>query len=208
MRMRGTFAALRYRTMKKDPYTFEAMRYDTSLLKSCGDDVFVSASVEIRRPSLIELGSHIAIDSGFFITTAAKLGNYIHIGPYVCVIGGPTGVFTMGNFTNIAVGGRVVCVSDTFRGDGLISAPGIPKGSVRLNVAPVVLEDFANVGANVTILPGVTVREGSVIGAGSVVTKSTEPWTVYVGAPAKPLKKRPKAAMLAFAKELGYPFTQ
>ena len=194
--------------MNKDPYTFDAATYDTSCLKSCGDDVYVSASVEIRRPSLIELGSHIAIDSGFFITTAAKLGNYIHIGPYVCVIGGSTGVFTMGHFTNIAVGGRVICVSDTFKGEGLISAPGIPKESVRLKIAPVILEDFVNVGASVTILPGVTLREGSVIGAGSVVTKSTEPWTVYAGVPAKPLKKRPKAAMLAYAKELGYPFAQ
>lgn len=194
--------------MKKDPYSFDGATYDISLLKSFGDDVFVSASVEIRRPSLIELGSHIAIDSGFFITTAAKLGNYIHIGPYVCVIGGMEGMFTMGHFTNIAVGGRVICVSDTFAGDGLISAPGIPKESIRLNVAPVILEDFVNVGANVTILPGVTLREGSVIGAGSVVTKSTEPWTIYVGTPAKPLKKRPKAAMLAYAKDLGYPFVQ
>jgi galactoside O-acetyltransferase len=67
-----------------------------------------------------------------------------------------------------------------------------------------VLELFAGVGTNVVVLPGVTLAEGSVIGACSLVTKSTEPWTVYAGIPAKPLKSRRRDKMIAMARELGY----
>jgi len=46
-------------------------------------------------------------------------------------------------------------------------------------------------GANVVVLPGVTIGDGAIVGAGSVVTKSIEPYTVVTGIPAKELKKRP-----------------
>ena len=69
---------------------------------------------------------------------------------------------------------------------------------------PVYIEDFVGIGASVTILPGVRLSIGSVIGAGSVVTKDTEPWTIYIGNPAKPVKVRRKDKMIELAKELGY----
>lgn len=46
------------------------------------------------------------------------------------------------------------------------------------------------VAANVTICRGVTIGDGAVIGAGAVVTKDVAPYTIVVGVPAKPLKKR------------------
>lgn len=49
---------------------------------------------------------------------------------------------------------------------------------------PIVIEDGCWIGARTIILPGTIVRSGCVIGAGSVVTKSTEPNGVYVGSPA------------------------
>lgn len=181
------------------------MQYDKSLLKSLGKDVYISPNVEIRRPHLVSVGSHIAIDSGFYITTQAELGDYIHIAPYVSVIGGVNGILKMGNFSNISVGGKIICGSDEFLGTGLITAPGIPDAfRDNLRIEPVIFEDFANVGANVVIMPGVTLAEGSVVGACSLVTQNTEPWTIYVGTPARPLKLRPKAKMIEYAKQLGY----
>jgi acetyltransferase-like isoleucine patch superfamily enzyme len=53
-----------------------------------------------------------------------------------------------------------------------------------------VVEDKVKIGMNATILPGVILAEGCVIGAGSVVTKSTEPNAVYVGNPATKIKLR------------------
>ena len=55
-------------------------------------------------------------------------------------------------------------------------------------------------------MPGVTLAEGSILGANSLLTKNTEPWTIYVGSPAKPIKKRKKDIIIKNAKELGYEF--
>ena len=55
--------------------------------------------------------------------------------------------------------------------------------------SPIKVSDGCWIGANVTILPGVTIGKGCIIGAGSVVTKDCEPNSIYVGAPAKLLRK-------------------
>lgn len=55
---------------------------------------------------------------------------------------------------------------------------------------PVLIEDDVWIGARVIILPGVKVGKGSVIGAGSVVTKDVMPYTVVGGNPARVLKGR------------------
>jgi len=181
------------------------MKFNYLLLKKCGLDVVISENVEVIRPQLVEIGNHVAIDSGFYCTTALSTGDYIHIAPQVVIIGGKNASLKMGNFTNISVGGRIICGSDEFLGEGLITAPGIPNQfRDNLIIEPIIFEDFANVGANVTICPGVTLAKGSVIGACSLVTKNTEPWTIYTGIPAKPLKIRRKDKIIQYAKEMGY----
>ena len=56
--------------------------------------------------------------------------------------------------------------------------------------APIVLKDRSWVCARATVQMGVTVGEGAVLGLGGVATKNLEPWTIYAGVPAKPVKKR------------------
>jgi acetyltransferase-like isoleucine patch superfamily enzyme len=172
-------------------------------MAACGEDVFISANVEIRRPHLCRMGSHIAIDSGFYCTTGTLLGDYIHIGPYVTVIGGAPALLRMLGFNTVGAGSRILCASDEFLGAGLA---GIAPAEFRdlVHVEPVIFEAFASVGTNVVIHPGVTLAEGSVVGSCSLVTKSTKPWTIYRGLPAKPWKERPKAKMIEAARHLGY----
>jgi len=66
------------------------------------------------------------------------------------------------------------------------------KGRMRSYVAPVVIKKNAWVTINVTVLPGVTVGEGSVITAGSVVSKNIPDHVVAGGNPAKVLREFPK----------------
>lgn len=179
-------------------------QYDHSLLKSCGDNVFISKNVEIRRPFLVVVGNHVAVDTGVYITTGADIGDYIHIAPYVTIIGGKTVKLIMEHFTTIAAGSRIICASDEHLGAGFVG-PTIPD-QFRDNVVygNITLKMFASVGTNAIILPGITLGEGSVLGANSMLTKDTEPWSIYVGNPAKKKKERPKEKMIQYAKELGY----
>jgi acetyltransferase-like isoleucine patch superfamily enzyme len=180
-------------------------QYHNSAFAKIGNDVRIEPNVEIRRPHLVSIGNHVAIDNGGYITTAAEIADYVHIGPYVTVIGGERALLVMGNFTNLAAGCRVICGSDRFQGEGLIGPASLPEQyKDKMKLAPVILENFANVGTNAVIMPGVTLAEGSVVGACSLVTKSTEPWTIYTGIPAKPVKTRARDTMIRYAEELGY----
>ena len=53
---------------------------------------------------------------------------------------------------------------------------------------PVTVEDYVWIGAGAILLPGVTIGEGSVVAAGSVVTKTVPPQTVVAGNPARPIR--------------------
>ena len=56
---------------------------------------------------------------------------------------------------------------------------------------PIVLEDKVWLGINVTVLPGVHIGYGSIVGANSVVTKDVPPMTIVAGSPARVIKKIP-----------------
>ena len=161
---------------------------DLNILKSYGEDVRISKQSHISRPELVEVGSHIAIDMWTYISTKLILGDYIHIAPSVSIIGGGIDTLTMEDFTNIGSGSRIVCASDDFT-QGLIS-PVVPIEYRTVINKPVVFKKFATLGVNCTVLPGVTLAEGTIVGANSVVTRDTEPWMIYAGSPAKPIKPR------------------
>lgn len=169
-------------------------------LKRVGSDVRINKLCVISRPELVEMGSHIAIDMWTYISTQLIMGDYIHIAPSVSIIGGAPARLTMGNFTNIGSGGRIVCATDDFS-QGLIS-PVVPIEHRTVINKPIIFEDFATLGVNCTVLPGVTLREGTIVGANSVVTKDTEPWMIYAGSPARPIKIREKERILESANKL------
>lgn len=177
---------------------------DYTKFVSIGEDVYISPSVLITRPHLVSIGSHVAIDHGVYITTQAQIDDYIHLSPYITVIGGEKSKIIVSDFCTIAAGSRIIAGSDAFLGDGFTSVTVPEKYRDTVNFSTVKLEKFVGVGTNAVIMPGITLAEGCVIGANSLVTKDTEPWTIYVGSPAKPIKIRPKDKMLQFAKELGY----
>ena len=58
----------------------------------------------------------------------------------------------------------------------------------NVNSRPIVIKDDVWIGMNVIILKGVTIGEGAIVGAGSVVTKDVPAWTVVAGNPAKVVK--------------------
>jgi acetyltransferase-like isoleucine patch superfamily enzyme len=182
----------------------EEGQYDPSLLAKCGSDVFISPRAEIRRPSLCEIGSHVAIDSGVYITTRIIIGDYVHLSPYITAIGGAKSSVIIQDFVTIAAGCRIIAGSDRFMGKGFTSVTVPDEFRDDVDFSTVTFERFSGIGTNAVIMPGVTIREGSVVGACSLVTRDTEPWTVYIGVPARAVKVRPRETMLEYAKKLGY----
>lgn len=65
------------------------------------------------------------------------------------------------------------------------------RGLIEVVGKPVVIRPGCWIGAGVTILPGVTIAEGCVIGTNALVTKSTEPDGLYLGNPARRVRDLP-----------------
>lgn len=181
------------------------MDYDYYLLNKFGSDVYISNNVVIKRPKLVSVGSHIAIDDYFYCTTELELLSWIHIAPFVSVIGGANSCLFMGDFTTIAAGSRIICRGDAHMGAGLVSPVIPPEYRDDVIGEDIFMSDFSALGTNVVLMPNVWLAEGVVVGANSLVTKPiTDPWTVWAGSPAKKIKDRPREKMLEYAKALGY----
>lgn len=91
------------------------------------------------------------------------------------------------NLTKVKIGNNV-CIS---QGAYIMTGNhNYKKDTFDLMVQPVIIEDGVWIGAKVVVCPGVKLKNHSVIAVGSVVTKDTEPYTVYQGNPAKEVRKR------------------
>jgi acetyltransferase-like isoleucine patch superfamily enzyme len=165
-------------------------------------DVRIDETARIVHPELLRPGNHISIDVGVYVSTQLWMGDYIHIAPYACIIGGKEAMLSMQDFTNIAAGAKIIVRGDDFC-EGMLN-PIVPAEYRKLVGRIIIMERFSAIGANSVVLPNVHMAEGSVLAAGSVLTHSTEPWTIYVGSPARPVKARNKELILKAARELGY----
>lgn len=65
-----------------------------------------------------------------------------------------------------------------------------PAGGTRISKGGVVIGNDVWIGRRALILPGVKIGDGAVVGAGAVVTKDVEPYTIVAGNPARPVRKR------------------
>lgn len=179
---------------------------DYELLKelNCSDkDIYISCNCIIKNKN-ITLGNHIAIDAFLYLTSNLILKDYVHISSNVSIIGGKLSNTTIGSFVGIGAGTKILAGTSDFFDEGLISLPVLPKNLQRNIYNPVIINDFVIIGSNCTILNGIELGEGCVIAAGSVITKNTEPWTLYKGVPAKPYKKLSKEKKIEEAISLGY----
>jgi len=174
------------------------------LLKKVGDDVRIDEWARITRPDLLKIGSHVAIDMGVYISVGGIIQDYIHIGSNVIVLGGSSGELIMEDFTGISAGSTIVVVSDNFT-KGLTN-PIVPLEYRNLIGDKIIMRKFSLIGVNSVVLPNIEMKEGSVLGANSLLKCNAEPWTIYCGSPAKPIGKRDKKWILESAKKMGYEY--
>ncbi len=159
-------------------------------LASYGEEVLISRKASLYAPGAIALGHHVRIDDFCMLSGGAgiRVGNYIHIGCY-CALYGGAGI-VMEDFSGLSARVTVYSETDDFTGASVVGPwfparmkPGYVRGEVKIR-------RYVQVGANSTVLPGVTLGEGAAVGAHSLVRRSCEDWTIYVGVPARPLRGR------------------
>ena len=89
---------------------------------------------------------------------------------------------------NVSIYTGVTCEDDVFLGPSMVFTNVInPRSGVnrRGNYIPTIVKKGASIGANATIVCGITIGEYAFIGAGSVVTKDVPPYALVVGNPAR-----------------------
>lgn len=130
-----------------------------------GDDLITGHDVLIREETTI--GDSVIVGTQTVIDGKTTIGSDVSL---------QTGVYipqetTIGD--NVFIGPKAVLTNDPYpvRGENDLVGP--------------VIEDGVSIGANATLLPGVTVGRGSFVAAGSVVTKDVPPETLAIGSPAE-----------------------
>ncbi len=150
------------------------------------------------------------------IASTVTLGQNVYLGDFINLYGCRIGANTkIGPFVEIQKGSAVgmnckiqshsfICEGvmiedDVFIGHGVmfindrfpraVSASGTLQTEADWQVVPTTIKKGASIGSNATILCGVTVGEGAIVGAGSVVTKDVPPGTIVAGNPARVMRK-------------------
>lgn len=125
----------------------------------------IDDSVEIRLPIRSDYGANLKIGKGVFINSGAMFTD----------LGG------IEIADNVLIGPNVTIVS--------VNHPLDPAQRRGVELKPVKIEEKAWLGANSTVLPGITVGKNAVIAAGAVVTKDVPANAVVAGVPAKVIKQ-------------------
>ncbi|MDA3878206.1 MAG: acyltransferase [Halothiobacillus sp.] len=155
-----------------------------------GKNVKISDKTSIYNPELIELGDNSRIDDFCVVSGRVVVGQYCHITPMCLVAGGVPGIL-ISDFCTLAYGVKIFAQSDDYSGLTLTNSL-IPKKYKSEIYKSVSVGRHVIIGAGSVVFPGVHIAEGCSVGAMTLVNKSTLPWGVYVGNPARRVKERKK----------------
>ena len=174
-------------------------KYEQKLRKSHGDGEFSLS--QFRK-----IGENVIFEKGVMVfhPENIEIGNNVYVGHNVMLKGYYKNLMTIGDNSWIGQGcffhsGGGLCIGETVGVGPFVKIlthqhieeelekPILLCGQVFNEV---VIEDNCDIGIGSIILPGVRIGKGSIVGAGSVVTKNVEPFTVAAGNPARYLRKR------------------
>ncbi|MCZ4244149.1 acyltransferase [Pedobacter punctiformis] len=159
-----------------------------------GNDLIIEDYAEVNCMSSrnITIGNRVTIGRfaiirpsnayGGEVGEGLRIGNNSSIGTYNYI--GCSGFIDIGN--NVMMGPRVGLFAENHK----FERTDIPMHEQGVEREFITIEDDCWIGTNSVILSGVTIGKGSIIAAGSVVTKSVEPYSIMGGVPAKLIKKR------------------
>ncbi len=151
-----------------------------ALVRELGPGLSLATHVGFRHPETFSIGSGVFIgeqavlqgrfDGSCTIETGAWIGPQAFIDARDLVIG-----------SHVGIGPGVKILGSEHSGHPV----DLPIIRTDLVIKPVRIDEWADVGTNATILPGVTLGKGCIVGAGAVVTRDVPPFAKVAGVPAK-----------------------
>jgi acetyltransferase-like isoleucine patch superfamily enzyme len=151
-----------------------------ALAKKFGNGVSIGRNVSLIHPETIEIGDRVFIGDQAMIQARfdgrCVIGNGVWIGPHAYL---DARDLVIEDDAGWGPGARALGSAHT----GLPTD--IPIIQTDLKIAPIRIKQWADVGVNAVILPGITVGRGSIVGAGAVVTKDVPDFAKVAGVPAK-----------------------
>ena len=150
--------------------------------KSAGQRTTIADAVDILSPQNLLVGDDVEFKYGCHIQVGSgiTIGSNTHFAPF-CVVYGP---LEIGENCAFAAHCTLATVGHGFE---RIDIPMVQQPTTSRKI---IIEDDVWFGANAVVTGGVRVGRGSIIGAGAVVTKDVEPWSVMGGVPARLIRKR------------------
>jgi galactoside O-acetyltransferase len=157
-------------------------------VKKSGNNVNIGIGVDILGSLNIQTGDNIFImkHSSLYAHSNAliKMGSNININSNTCIGASDGGKIILGD--NVLIGQNVVLRASNheFKSNKI---PIIKQGHTG---GEIIIGDDCWIAANVVITSGVNLAKGTVVAAGAVVTKSTEPYSIVGGVPARKISER------------------
>jgi acetyltransferase-like isoleucine patch superfamily enzyme len=154
-------------------------------------DVQIGRDVRIYHPDLVNLygcvvGDETRIGTFVEIQSGAQIGARCKVSSHTFICEGVT------IEDEVFIGHGVMFTNDKF--PRATADDGRLQGPADWKVEATRVGHRASIGSNATILCGILIGEGAIVGAGSVVTRDVPPWTVVAGVPARLLDSKAKAS--------------
>jgi acetyltransferase-like isoleucine patch superfamily enzyme len=151
-----------------------------ALVLQCGQGITISEGAGFKHPETFEIGDGVFIGPGAFIQGRfdgrCNIGNSVWIGPHAYF---DARDLVLGDHVGWGPGAKVL-------GSAHTGYPvDVPVIQTDLDIKPVHVDAWADIGTNAVLLPGVTVGKGAIVGAGAVVTRDVDPFSIVAGIPAR-----------------------
>lgn len=159
--------------------------YWSSQFQSCGSSLNIRTTSVILSPQNISIGDNFTSMGTLYLygnAGSVVVGNKVMLNTNV-QIGASGGRIVIGD--NVLIGPNVVLRA----ADHSVEAASNINEQIHVS-GEINIGDDVWIGANAVITSDVTLAKGTVVGAGAVVTKSTEPYTIVAGVPAKLIARR------------------
>ena len=153
-----------------------------------GDALTIAPNVGFRHSESMTFGKGVYIAEGAFIQGRfdgrCSIGDHTTIGPHAYL---DARNLTIGEYVGWGAGAKVLGAQHT----GLPA--NLPIIETDLEILPVVIEDWVDIGVNAVIQPGITIGKGAIVAPGAVVTEDVPAFAIVAGVPARTVGWRHQA---------------